>query len=131
MKWLPTVLLAMLWLVPGCADPNEATVSGTITIDGTPPKEGSIAFFPVDGQSRTTGAKIVDGKYTAAVPIGKAKVEIRVSKVVGQRKLYDTPNSETQSILQEMLPAKFNNQSELQLEVKSGRNEQDFELKTN
>jgi hypothetical protein len=130
MKWLHVLLLLLLSLATGCADPNEATLGGTVSIDGQQAKEGSIAFFPVDGQARTTGAKIVDGKYTATVPLGKTRIEIRVPKVVGQRKLYDTPNSETQPILQEMLPAKYNNQSELELEIKPGKNEKNFELTT-
>jgi hypothetical protein len=130
MKWQLVVSLVLLSLATGCADPNEATLGGTVTIDGQSAKEGSIAFFPIDGESRTTGAKIVDGKYNAAVPLGKTRIEIRVPKVVGQRKLYDTPNSETQPILQEVLPAKYNNQSELQLEIKPGKNEKNFELTT-
>jgi hypothetical protein len=33
------------------------------------------------------------GKFSSEVPIGESKVEIRVPKVVGKKKLYDTPDS--------------------------------------
>src|SRR5262245_49648092 len=108
-------VLATLFLATGCSGTNETTVSGTITVDGTPPKKGSIAFIPLDGQSRTSGGAITDGKYESQIPIGKQRVEIRISKVVGQRKLYNTANSPTQDILEEVLPPKYNSESELQL----------------
>ena len=121
---------AVLVLASGCSDSNEATVSGAITVDGTPPKEGSIGFIPADGQSRTAGGQIADGKYEARVPIGKMLVQVRVPKVVGQRKLYNTPDSPTQPILEEVLPAKYNSQTELELTVKPGENQQDYQLKS-
>src|SRR5262245_40943022 len=119
-------VLAMLLLIGGCSDSNEVTVSGSVTIDGTPAKTGSIAFIPADGKSRTSGGPITDGKYETRVPIGNHRVEVRVAKVVGQRKLYNTPDSPTQDILEEILPAKYNSQSELQLEVKPGDNHKDY-----
>jgi hypothetical protein len=114
----------------GCGD-NATTISGAVSINGEPVKEGTIGFFPVDGNARTTGTKIRDGKYSAEVSPGAAKVEIRVSKVVGESKLYDTPNSETRPIRREVLPPKYNNETELQVEIKAGRNESNFDLKTN
>ena len=128
--WL-LVPLAMLYLAAGCSDSHEATVSGTVTVDGAPAKTGSIAFIPADGQSRTSGGPITDGKYESRIPIGKQRVEIRVPKVVGQRKLYNTPDSPTQDILEEVLPPKYNSQSELQLEVIPGINVKDYQLKSN
>jgi len=123
-------VLATLFLAAGCSDTNETTVSGTVTVDGTPPKKGSIAFIPLDGQARTSGGTITDGKYETQVPIGKQRVEIRVPKVVGQRKLYNTPDSPLQDILEEVLPPKFNSESELHLDVQSGINVKDYQLKS-
>ena len=117
-------------MMAGCDNPKEAEVAGTVTVDGAPAKDGSIAFIPVDGMSRTAGAPIADGAYQARVPIGNMQVQIRVPKVVGQRKLYATPDSPTQPILVEVLPPKFNNESELKLMVKPGMNRQDYQLET-
>jgi hypothetical protein len=123
-------LLLLLLLAPGCAETNEAVVTGTITVDGTPAKTGYIGFIPVDGKSATSGAEIKDGKYTANVPLGTMKVQIRVPKVVGQQKLYNTPDSPVQPIMAETLPPKYHDQTELVLDVKPGTNEQDYPLLT-
>jgi hypothetical protein len=84
----------------------------------------------VDGAAPTVGGDIVDGKYSVDVPIGQSKVAIRVPRVVGQRKLYDTPDSPVQPTMEETLPAKFNDETELTLDVKPGETQGDFDLKT-
>jgi hypothetical protein len=127
--WARAALFVVL-VVAGCAEPTTGVVTGTVTVDGSPAKEGSIAFFPVDRKSSTAGAAITDGKYTATVPLGQAKVQIRVPKVVGQKKLYDTPDSPIKPIMDESLPPKYNNASELTLDVKPGENPQDYDLST-
>jgi hypothetical protein len=120
---------AGLLAVAGCSDGGKmADVSGTVTVDGKTPEKGSITFIPADGKSQTAGADIIDGKYTARVPVGKAKVEIRVPKVVGKRKLYNTPDSPYQETMEEVLPAKYNNKTELTFDVQSGSNEKNWEL---
>jgi hypothetical protein len=117
-------------LIAGCAKSDTGVVTGTITVDGAPAQSGSIAYFPIDRKSSTAGAGITDGRYTATVPLGSSKVEIRVPKVVGQKKLYDTPDSPIKQILAESLPPKYNDQTELTLDVKPGENHQDYQLTT-
>jgi hypothetical protein len=117
-------------LVGGCAEPTSGVVTGVVSVDGAPAKSGSIAFFPTNGKSRTAGAEIVDGQYTAEVALGTSKVEIRVPKVVGERKLYDTPNSPIKQLMAESLPAKYNDESELTLDVQPGEHQHDFPLTT-
>jgi hypothetical protein len=121
---------ASVLFVAGCEAPTTGTVTGMVTVDGSPAKNGSIAFFPVDGKASTAGAEIVDGLYTAQVAFGQSKVEIRVPKVIGERKLYDAPNSPMKSILAESLPARYNDASELTLDVQPGENREDFALTT-
>ena len=124
------IVVFALLVLSGCSDPTIGTVSGTVTVDGAPVKSGSIAFFPVDGKSSTSGAEIVDGQYTTTVAPGTARVEIHVPKVIGQRKAYDTPDSPMMEIVAEALPAKYNEASELTLDVKRGENRQDYQLTT-
>jgi hypothetical protein len=126
--WL-TVLVAVVFIA-GCAEPTVGVVTGAVTVDGSPAKSGSIAFFPMNGKSSTAGAEIVEGQYTAEVALGVCKVEIRVPKVVGEKKLYDTPNSPIKQILAESLPAKYNDETELTLDVRPGEHQQDFALTT-
>jgi hypothetical protein len=122
--------LAIVFMIVGCSEQTIGTVRGTVSVDGSLAKEGSIAFFPVERKSPTSGAEIVDGQYTAQVALGTSIVEIRVPKVIGQKKLYNTANSPIQKLLAESLPAKYNDQSELTLEVQPGENLKNYELTT-
>jgi hypothetical protein len=125
-----STLLFLLLMLSGCSNSNRGVVSGSVTIDGQSVKSGSIAFFPTDEKSPTTGASITDGQYTAQVPLGHAKVQIRVAKQVGQKKLYNTADSPVQPIMQEILPARYNDDTELRLDVKPGNTVKNFELTT-
>lgn len=115
---------------PGCGKSKLATVSGAITIDGQPAEVGSIAFFPTNGKSPTAGGEIHSGRYTTAVTPGPAKVEIRVPKQVGEKKLYGTTSGPERPIFVELLPAKYNDATELQFDVQQGNNQHDFSLTT-
>jgi hypothetical protein len=128
----PTLIVAILFclLAMGCEEPNVGILSGKVMVDGQPAETGSIAFFPVDGQAVTAGGVIADGEYNARVPLGKSRVVIRVPKVVGEAKLYDVPDSPTQPLLDEMLPARYNNESELEITVEKGPHEHNFETTT-
>jgi hypothetical protein len=131
--WWAVLILPLLVAIAGCGNSNSgrSQVHGTVTVNGTPPASGAIAFTPVDGAAPTSGGSIVDGKYSVDVPIGQSKVAIRVPRVVGQRKLYNTPDSPVQPTMEESLPAKFNDETELTLDVKPGETQGDFDLKTN
>ena len=115
----------------GCGpESNVAKISGTISIDGKPTQKGAISFTPVSGKGPTAGTEIKDGKYTSEAAIGECKVEVRVPKVVGKKKLYDTPDSPEQELMEEVLPAKYNEVTELRVDIKKGVNTKDFDLKT-
>lgn len=116
----------------GCSgqDPNRGQITGLVEVDGQPAAKGAIAFTPVDGNSPASGGDIVDGRYTVKAFTGPSKVAIRVPKVVGQRKLYDTPDSPIQSVMEESLPPQYNDETTLTCDVKPGPNEQNFSLKT-
>ena len=122
--------LTVLALV-GCGDdgPTTGEVTGTVTVNGQTPADGSsITFIPADGKSPTAGALIEDGKYTVRVPVGTAKVEIRVPRPVAK------PGRKTEGpgpggdVIEESLPAKYNDQTELTFEVKKGKNEKNWDL---
>ncbi|NBO93665.1 MAG: hypothetical protein EBV06_15350 [Planctomycetia bacterium] len=112
----------------GCSETSKANVSGKITLDGKPLPEGLIRFLPADGQSQNADATIKDGQYTATMPPGEKRVEITAPKVVGKRKMYNTPDSPTVDEIAELLPAKYNTSSDLKLTVKAGTQEKSYEL---
>ncbi len=123
--------LLSLGIAVGCGPESKMTmVSGTVTIDGVPPETGAISFIPIDGATPTAGGVIEKGKYTSEAPIGESKVEIRVPKVVGKKKLYDTPDSPVQDIMEEVLPPKYNEATELRFTGVKGKNEKNWELTT-
>jgi hypothetical protein len=114
----------------GCGD-DEAPkydVSGEVTLQGQPLQSGTVSFFPADGQGPTAGAVITAGRYTAEVPPGPKKVEIRSPKVVGQRKLFDAPDSPTSDITEEQVPAKYNTQTTLTADIQDDRDDLNFNL---
>src|SRR5713226_1144423 len=113
----------------GCLGERTADVTGTVTVDKQPLTKGSIGFIPADGKGQTAGGEITDGKYDVKkVSLGVMKVEIRYPKVVGKKKDYDAPGGKYYDLYDESLPAKYNNETELRLDVKAGKNEKDWEL---
>ena len=123
-----SLLVACLALA-GCGyGENEAYLSGQVMVDGQLVPTGSISFFPLEGESPTTGTTITEGKYYSQVPVGESKVEIRIPRKTGSRKLYDTPDSPVQDTFVEALPEKYNVKSELRFNAQSGLNEKDWEL---
>jgi hypothetical protein len=128
-------LVGFLAIVPlsiGCSkqDPNRGEVSGMVEVDGQPAAEGAISFYPLDGNTAGSGGDIVNGRYTVNANVGLSKVSINVPKVVGQRKVYNTPDSPTVSVTEEALPPQYNEQTTLTHDVTPGPNEKNFSLKT-
>ena len=128
--WTAGVLAALLAL-GGCGNSDPmGEVSGIVRRDGNPLPSGTITFFPVDGKTATAGAEIKNGYYAAKVPVGTMKVVISAEKVVGTKKLYPTANSPAMPIAVELLPGRYNEHSELTLDVQPGKNPKDYDLKS-
>jgi hypothetical protein len=123
--------VVLVLAVAGCAtDPSVGTVSGEVTLDGQPLKDGIIKFIPGDGKTATADAPVRDGRYSATVPPGPKRVEVSAPKVVGKRKVYDTPGSPEVDVVSELIPARYNVQSELTMTVAAGRQTMNYELKS-
>jgi hypothetical protein len=125
-------LLSLSAIASGCSkqNPNRGQVTGTVEVDGQPAANGSISFTPIDGNTAGTGGPIVDGRYVVDANIGPSKVAINIPKIVGERKLYDTPDSPKRPITEEALPPQYNEQTTLTHDVQPGPNEKNFSLKT-
>jgi hypothetical protein len=122
-------LLGVLLALVGCS--GEPTVSGTVNVDGKRLPEGAITFIPVDGMTNTAGGKIFDGKFgPVLVPVGSMKVSISAPKIKGYKKLYNRPDSQERPVYTEALPERYNEKTELRMDVKSGPNEKEFELQS-
>jgi hypothetical protein len=99
-----------------------------VTLDGNPLEAGLIRFVPADGQTATADGTITNGAFTAKVPVGEKQISISAPKVVGKRKMYETPDSPTVDVVQELLPERYNLRSELTYTVEPGEQEKDFAL---
>lgn len=108
-------------------------LAGEVTFEGQPVDLGSISFMPAEGQGRSSGGVITDGKY--AVPeeqganAGTYRVEIHWLKRTG-RQLRDADTGEMYDERKEALPDKLQTNSELTVEVPSPENRRDFKLKS-
>jgi len=130
------LLLFAVALTIGCgpSGPTRAEVSGIVSLNGTPVSEGSINFFPAEGnKGPEAGGAIRDGKYhipRAVGPVvGKNRVELRSFQKSGRRIQDPTapPGTFTDEITN-VFPAEFNSKSTLVQEIQPGKNEIPFEI---
>ena len=131
---LISILLAMVLLaILGCGGPdNRAEISGTVRFNGELLPDGSISFAPTEGNSGpSSGGVITDGKYQVppakGVAIGKNKVSIRRTVKTG-RKININRGVPMDEWVQ-VIPSKYNDQSEIVCTVQRGSNQLDFDLK--
>jgi len=132
---------ALLWLTLGACLPltagcNEASnrrgLEGTVTLDGAPLAEGSIAFVPwPETKGPPAGGPIRDGSYQVSRDggtfVGKFSVSIKASRRTG-RKEHDSMGNLVDQFVQ-YIPRRYNRDTRLNAEVTdSGPNRFDFEL---
>jgi hypothetical protein len=122
-----------LAFIVGCNLGPRAPVTGKVTYDGQQVDAGGIAFLPMAEGSdgvRATGL-IQNGRYAldgASGPMpGKYRVEIFWHKKTGNKVRGEGGRPKDEVV--EGLPAKYNAESELTVEVQAGRNTFDFDLK--
>jgi hypothetical protein len=122
---------AALGLAVGCTGsgddlPREA-VSGTVTLDNQPLANGSISFMPpvAGGTATSGGSTITNGKFsfpreTGLVP-GSYNVAIYASQQSAERtKPAQVGGGKRSELAKELIPAKYNSQTELKSEIKKG-----------
>jgi hypothetical protein len=114
----------------GCGSPDTAQVAGKVTLDGQPLQEGAIQFYPVDGASPTAGGPIRAGEYAVTAAPVRMQVKITGVKAVGKRRTFDSPSSPTVDVYAQIVPARYNEQSELVRDLQTGDNSLDFDLKS-
>jgi hypothetical protein len=115
------VVGGFVWMlcVAGCGRGDGLTqISGGVTYDGQPVKNGTISFLPPDGNGPTAAAIIADGRYSVKVAPDKKQVRIEGFKVVGQRHyVSNDPTSPMIDVQEQILPERYNVKSELTREI--------------
>ena len=65
----------------GCDSGGTTGLSGKVTLDGQPVKNGFIAFYPEGSEGKETSTKIEDGEYKVKnVTLGKNKVRVTITQ---------------------------------------------------
>jgi hypothetical protein len=129
----------------GCGQNDKferVAVAGRVTYNGTPVESGRIRFLPAENTlTPPTAAYITDGIYRVehrgGVPVGSFRVAIEgysggtvaaSDSSGGRHTLDDDPRAFGK--VQQFIPAKFNKETELTMQVDSGQREitKDWEL---
>jgi hypothetical protein len=117
-------IVGLCIVIVGCdSGPPKAQVKGKVTLDGVPLKDGIIEFFPIDGKGQTAGVGILNGEFSTTASPGEMKVTISAVEVIGKHKAYDTPDSPMIDETRNLIPKRYNTESELKVTLKAGPNE--------
>lgn len=122
---------------PGCSDQyaGQNEVSGNVTLEKQPLKEGSISFVPLESQGTITGAGIKDGVYKVPRQSGlkPGKYLVRITAGDGKTPATDDenaggPGGNSNIVSVDIIPEEWNANSKKEVEVKSGSNKFDFDI---
>jgi hypothetical protein len=134
LRSLPLALLCLLPAAVGCGG-QEMAVNGQVTLDGQPvPGPGTVAFYAEPGtDSPHAAGEIEQGKYEIpaerGLRAGKFRVEITWPKKTG-KKLPSADPGMTVDETVEGIPARYNTQSELRVEISPSQSVHDFHLQS-
>jgi hypothetical protein len=123
----------VLVLALGCdkTDPRFE-IAGMVTFNGQPLDHGNIMFVPVPPGPTQVSAMIEKGKYHIGKDQGLAagKYRVAVSSTDGATPVDPSapPGPSGNFASKELIPAKFNQDSTVEVEVKPGENKFDFTI---
>ena len=133
-KHISFCLIATLAItLAGCGKQDDRfEIHGKVSFESQPIAEGKILFMPVDESRSQAIAKIVDGEYTTASPggvfAGDYKVQVFGYKGTGKMQdLGELYGGEQEQQVQ-FVPTKYNQATELTLNITTEQKEYDFDL---
>lgn len=132
-RWNSCFVVGSMWCVlcaalAGCGN-GLAVVEGSVMFDGAPVNRGMISLESPDGKGTSAGSNVENGKFRIVdVQPGQKMVRISAVKVIGKEKAYETPDSPEVEVTEELLPERYNNATELKLEVVAPVTTHDFKL---
>ena len=129
---------SLLATVCGCwgGDPEgRRAISGTVTLDGAPLKQGSISFQAEKPGGPRSGAPIADGEYSIraekGLPVGKYKVMIFASQRGMGKPASSVLPGDPVAVPVELVPPEYNVNSDKFVEVtEDGPTQFDFNIAT-
>ena len=132
------VLLLSVLTVAGCGGsgrpvvvgPPKDQVSGTVTYDGSPLVRGQVIFVDVGDDPRKYGGEVINGKFKIECTPGEKKVVVEGYRE-GPEGTGDEIGLGGIGAVEQYLPARYNEATELTAEVTAGgQNTFQFDLKS-
>jgi len=121
--------LGLTFAIAGCSGGN--TIEGTVTYNGEVVDNGGISFAPTN-KGNPVGTGIIDGKYMVSADRGpqpgKHRVTINWRKKTGKKIPTPGGDAPTADETKEVIPAKYNTSTTLEVDITTGRNKHDFKL---
>lgn len=126
--WLLGLLVCLFGLA-GCGDADpRSTVSGVVTLDGENVPHGEIVLVPTTPTTPSEAGRIQNGAYTMRAAPGDKKVIIRAEREHPTDKVPGPDPGTMVPRREQFIPSKYNESTELTLEVTTGRTTKNFEL---
>lgn len=127
----PAYCLLAALLASGCSETERASVKGRVTLDSEPLDGATISFIPTSqGKGIAAWAKVQGGEFSIEAAqgpkCGDNRVEIRCVRPTGRTLPYAPHLDE----FREIVPIKYNSQSQLTAKILPGENQSDFSLKS-
>ena len=123
--------LALISLATGCSN-GLSGVSGTVTLDGEPLEKAYVKFFPPTGRP-SVGKTDANGYYRLQYSTSQTGVEAGEHTVrifTHEEASIDMQTGEPTPAVKEIVPKKYNRDTELTAQVESGSNDIDFDLES-
>lgn len=123
--------LGLLVVVLGCSNAKYAPVEGVVTLDGEPLEDATVTFTPT-----ASGGNEMNQSFGRTDATGKYSLQLMMSgktgALIGNHKVSVAKNIETESDIMTEAEAKSVRlpSHDLTFDVKSGKNEADFNLET-
>jgi hypothetical protein len=128
-----------VWALPGCSSEGDpCSLSGQVTFDGKPVEDGDLRLDPIQGTpGQAVPAWISGGKYEipleAGLLAGKYRAWITATRRTGRiirpaEPMPGEPREWPHEV--QYIPAKYNEQSKLELTLTPGENTHEFVLKS-
>ncbi len=127
--WLALAGVALSVGLIGCGPAGDAkyTVTGSVTFDDQPVKQGMAVFYPTDTGADADVTQIRDGHFNLQMKPGPKKVEITANREIVPKRIGPMGGPD----MEQYIPAKYNSKTELKAQVeKKSKNEMKFELKS-
>ena len=118
--WIFVVILLAVTSVPGCGNKKgRVSVSGEVTYEGQPIVEGLIHFQPHGNDAPVVSEPIKNGQYNTDASGGVMPGEYTV-EICAYNPGDPVPEGPGAPPRRQLLPAKYNVESGLKLDIKSG-----------